>query len=140
MKPEKKALLIGYLTCFGIATAITLLVFWSKGFFNHSIGENVQILADGFFVSGILMTMFAGFLYVASEGALIGISYVLRNVVLAFMPMGRLKHEKYSQYRERKLSGRTESNNSYVLIVGLIFLLIGIIFTGIWYTNFYNIV
>ena len=140
MKPEKKALLIGYLTCFCIASAITLIVFSSKGFFNHSIGVNVQILADGFSVSGILMTLFAGFLYVASEGALIGISFVLRNVILAFIPMGRTKHEKYSQYRERKLSEIKESNNSYVLVVGLVFLLVGIIFTIIWYTNFYNIV
>lgn len=140
MKPEKKALLIGYITCFTIASMITLLVFWSKGFFNHSIGVNVQILADGFFVSGILMTMFAGFLYIGSEGALIGISFVLRNVVLAFIPMGRMRHEKYSQYRERKLAGKKESDNSYVLVVGLAFLLVGIILTVVWYTNFYNIV
>lgn len=138
MKPEKKVLLRNYIICFGIASAITLIVFGIKGFFTDNVGVNIQILSDGFFVSGIFLTLFAGFLYIGSEGALIGISYVLRNVILAFVPMGRTRHEKYSQYRERKLSERRESNNSCVLVIGLVFLLIGIIFSIIWQTYFYN--
>ena len=140
MKPEKKALLIGYLTCFGIASAITLIVFGVKGFFTDDIGVNIQILSDGFSVSGILMTLFAGFMYVSSEGALLGIGFVVRSVILTFIPMGRARHEKYSQYRERKLSERNAKPASpYVLVIGLVFLVTGIVFSVIWYTNFYNI-
>ena len=103
MKKENKALLIKYIICFAIASLITFIVFWIKGFFTHSVAVNVQILADGFFVSGILMTLFAGMMFVSGEGALIGIGFVIRSVILTFIPMGRAKHELYADYRERKL-------------------------------------
>ncbi len=139
MKQENKALLTKYIICFCIASLITVIVFWVKGFFTDSIAVNVQILSDGFSVSGVLMTLFAGMMFVSGEGALIGISFVLRNVALAFIPMGRKKHELYAQYRERKLSEMKKSGDHCILLTGLLFLLIGIIFTAIWYLNFYNI-
>lgn len=138
MKQETKATLIKYAVCFAIEAVIAFLVIWSKGFFTHSAAVNVQILSDAFFVSGILMTLFAGLLYVSSEGALIGISFVLRNVVLAFIPMGRAKHELYADYRARKLSQAKKHSNRHILVTGLIFLFIGILFTVIWYAVFYN--
>ena len=139
MKEETKVTLRNYAICVGVEILIAFLVIWSKGFFTHSIAVNIQILSDAFFVSGILMTLFAGLMYVSSEGALIGISFVLRNVVLAFIPMGRARHERYADYRERKLSEAKKRSNKYILVTGLIFLFIGIIFTAIWYTTFYNV-
>lgn len=138
MKQENKSLLTKYIVCFCVASLITVAVFWSKGFFTDSIAVNIQILSDGFFVSGILLTLFAGMMFISSEGALIGIGFVLRNVILAFVPMGRKKHELYAQYRERKLSEIKKSTDNCILFTGLFFLLIGTIFTIIWYTNFYN--
>lgn len=140
MKKENKALLAKYIACFAVASLITVAVFWSKGFFSHTVAVNIQILADGFFVSGILMTMFAGMMYISSEGALIGIGFVLRNVFLAFVPMGRLKHELYKDYRERKLREMKKPKDRCVLLTGLLFLFVGVVFNVIWYVNFYNIV
>ena len=88
MQQEKKSLLIKHITCFCVASLITVGVFALSGFFTDNIGANIQIIADGFFVSGILFLVFAGMMYISSEGALIGISFVLRNIVQAFMPMG----------------------------------------------------
>jgi hypothetical protein len=76
-----------------VASLIAVFVFWTKGFFVHSPAVNLQILSDGFFVSGILMTLFAGMLFVSREGALLGIGFVIRNVIQAFVPMGRRNHE-----------------------------------------------
>ena len=140
MKKENKALLSKYITCFAVASLITVAVFWSKGFFSHSVGVNIQILADGFFVSGILMTMLAGMLFVSSEGALIGIGFVLRNVILSFIPMGRKKHELYADYRERKLKEMKKSQDRCILVIGLAFLFVGVVFNIIWYVKFYNVV
>ena len=140
MKKDNKALLLKYITCFAIASLIAIDVFWSKGFFGHSTAVNIQILADGFFVSGILLTLFAGMMFVSREGALIGISFVMRNVVLAFIPMGRKKHEVYRDYRERKLKELKKTNDKSILVTGLFFLMIGIVFTVIWYKNYYNVV
>ena len=100
---------------------------------------NIQILSDGFFVSGILLTLFAAMMYVSGEGALIGIGFVLRNVILTFIPMGRKHHELYAQYRERKLAEKKASaGDNCILVTGLFFLTIGVILSLIWYANFYT--
>ncbi|MBR2848247.1 MAG: DUF3899 domain-containing protein [Clostridia bacterium] len=138
MKQESKVTLTKYAICFGIEALIAFLVIWSKGFFTESTAVNIQILSDAFFVSGVLMTLFAGMLYVSSEGALIGIGFVLRNVALAFVPMGRAKHELYADYRARKLSEAKKRNNSCILVTGLFFLVLGTVFALIWYVKFYN--
>ena len=121
-----------------MASAIAFSVIWIKGFFTDSTAVNVQILADAFFVSGLLLTLFAGMLFVSGEGALLGIGFVLRNVILAFIPMGRAKHEVYADYRERKLSQARGRKKSVVLIVGLLFLAVGLVLNAVWYVNFYN--
>ncbi|MBR7185855.1 MAG: DUF3899 domain-containing protein [Clostridia bacterium] len=138
MKEETKVTLTKYAICFGVEAIIAFFVIWSKGFFTQSAAVNIQILADAFFVSGVLMSLFAGMLYVSGEGALIGIGFVLRNVVLAFLPMGRARHELYADYRERKLSEAKKRSNSCILVTGLIFLAIGIILTVIWDAKFYH--
>ena len=138
MKQENKQRLIKYLVCFTVASLITLAVFWIKGFFTDSIAVNIQILSDGFSVSGLLLTLFAGMLFISSEGALVGIAFVLRNAVLTFIPMGRKMHESYAQYRERKIGGIKKQGDHCILFTGLFFLLIGVLFTVIWYVRFYQ--
>ena len=126
-----------YGICIGIELLIAFLVIWSKGFFAHELAVNIQILADAFFVSGVLMTLFAGMIYVSGEGALIGIGFVMRNVFLAFIPMGRARHETYANYRARKLGTAKKNSNRYALVTGLIFLFIGTVLTVIWAAAFY---
>ena len=138
LEQETKTALKKYAIGFGVAVLIAFLVIWSDGFFAHSAAVNLQITADAFFVSGVLMSLFAGLLFVSGEGALIGISYVLRNVVLTFIPMGRAKHERYADYRARKLGQAKKHSLRYILIPGLSFLLIGIILTAVWSTLYYQ--
>ena len=138
MEKETRNKIIKYAVCFGIELLIGFLVIWSKGFFTHSPAVNLQILADAFFVAGILMTLFAGLLFISGEGGFIGIGFVLRNVVLAFLPMGRLKHEKYADYRARKLSEGKKADNGCILITGLLFLVTGIILTVVWAAKYYQ--
>ena len=139
MKQENKALLIKYIICFVIASLITVGVFWIRDFFTDDIGVNIQILSDGFFVSGILLLMFAGMMFISDRGALIGIGFVMRSVVQFFLPMGRKKHEFYGKYRERVLAEKKAkaAKDLSALLVGLLFLTVGIIFNVIFYVNFY---
>lgn len=139
MKQETKSLLIKYIVCFCVASLITFIVFCIKGFFTESTAVNIQILSDGFSIAGLILTLFAGMMYVSGEGALIGIGFVMRNVVLAFIPMGRKRHETYKQYRERKLGTVKKSSDKCLLFTGLLFLLIGVAFTIIWYVKFYKV-
>ena len=138
MKEQTKVTLRNYGICVAIEVLIAFLVIWSKGFFTDSATVNIQILSDAFFVSGILMTLYAALLYVSSEGALLGIGFILRNIVLAFVPMGRARHEKYADYRARKLGSSKKHSDSHVLVTGLVFLFIGIVLTLIWSKLFYN--
>ena len=142
MQQEKKSLLIKYGICFGVASLITVLVFWIRGFFTDNVGVNIQILSDGFFVSSVLLLAFAGMMFISGEGALIGIGFVLRSVAQIFIPMGRKNHEFYGQYRERVLAekkAKKQEGDHCIFVVGLVFLTISIVFTAIWYFNFYNI-
>ena len=139
MKQETKTTFRNYAICVAVELVIAFLVIWSKGFFAHSGAVNLQIAADAFFVAGILMTLFAGLMYVSGEGALVGVQYVLRNAILIFFPMGRARIEPYRDYRERKMAALKDKQNSSVLITGLIFLSIGLVLTFIWYKRFYQI-
>ena len=139
MEQGNKKLLIKYLICFGVASLLTLAVFWIKGFFTDSLSVNLQILSDGFVISGLLLVSFAGLLYINGEGGLIGVSFIFRNILLAIIPMGRMKHEVYAKYYERKMETLKKSREAAALVVGLIFLAIGIVFTVIWYVKFYQV-
>jgi hypothetical protein len=133
VEQEKKSLFIKYIVCFVIASLIAVLVFWQQGFFTDRLEVNIQILSDGFFVSGMVFLMVSGMLFVSGEGALIGISFVMRNIILTFIPMGRKHQETYKQYRERKIGKVKKSNELCILFTGLFFLLIGAIFSIIYY-------
>lgn len=138
MISEKKNLLLKYAVCIGVALLIAVAVFWSKGFFTDSAAVNIQILSDGFFVSGIVVSSVAGLLFVGGEGMFIGIGFVLRNVVLTFIPGGRKKHERYADYRARKLERLKKEGDHCILVTGLSFLALGVLFSVIWYANFYQ--
>ena len=139
MNEETKEKLRSYGICVGVALVIGFLVIWSKGFFTQSLSSNMIIWSDAFSVPGILLTLFAGLMYVSGEGALIGIGFVMRNVVLFFIPMGRKRQERYADYRERKLSKAQKRNNRPVLFSGLAFLFIGVLLNVIWSSMFYNV-
>ncbi len=140
MKQENVALLKKYIVCFCVAVLITVCTFWIEGFFTQDLARNIQVLGDGFTVSGGLLLLFAGMLFISGEGGLIGITYVLRYVVLTFVPMGRNRHELYRDYRERKRKEAKKHGDHVLVTVGAVFFLIGVIFTVIWYTNFYHAV
>ena len=135
---QNKALLTKYGACFGVASFVTFCVFWIKGFFTDSLSVNIQILSDGFSISGMIFLSLAGMLYVSGEGGLIGIGYVLKSVAQIFIPMGRRHHERYADYRERKLGKEKAKGEHCLLVTGLVFFAVGIIMTVIWYTGFYN--
>ena len=127
-----------YGICIAVEAVLMFLVIWSKGFFAHTAAVNLQIVADAFFVAGILMTLFAGLMYVSGEGALVGVQYILRNAVLVFFPMGRARIEPYRDYRERKMEAIKRHNNACIIVTGLVFLFIGLVLTFIWYKKFYQ--
>ena len=139
MKQENKALLIKYLISIAVASVIAVAVFAMQGFFTDDVGVNMQILADGFCVSGGLLSMYAGLLFASRQGALLGLTFALRYTVLTFIPGGRAKQELYKDYRERTMAEMKKSTELHVFLTGIVFLAAGIVFTVIWYVKFYHI-
>ena len=138
MNKDTRNTIIKYAVCFVIEILIGFLVIWSKGFFTDRPSVNLQILADAFVVPGLLMTLLAGLLLVSNEGGLLGLGFILRNVVLAFIPMGRAKHEVYRDYRERKLNKPKSTVGKCIFLSGLLFLVIGVVLTIIWFVKYYD--
>lgn len=132
VKKETKALLIKYAACFGVGALISFIVFIVEGFFTNDAARNIQILSDGFIVSGIVLTFGAGLVYISDSGLLVGVGFTMRNAFLSFVPMGRAKMETFEKYRERTLKNKKKTEVLYILIVGVSFLLLGIIFSIIW--------
>ncbi len=134
MEKEKKALLIRYIVCFCVASALVLGVFAIKGFFTDNAKQNMQLLHDAFFASGALLMLFSAMLFLSAEGALLGLTYVFGRAIKAlFIPFGRRDQESYAQYRERKLGGKKGDAGGAVFWTGLLFVAISVVFLIIWY-------
>ena len=134
MEKEKKALLIRYIVSFCVASGLVLIVFTLKGFFTDNAKQNIQLLHDAFFASGALLMLFSAMLYLSSEGALLGISYVFGKAIKAvFIPFGRKDQETYAQYRERKLGNKKNVAGGTIFLVGLLFVIVSVVFLIIWY-------
>ena len=138
MKKETKALLTKYAICFGVAALIAFIVFFVEGFFTNDAAHNIQVLSDGFIVSGIILTFATALIYISDTGALVGVGFTMRNAFLTFVPMGRAKMETFAKYRERVLSKKKQNNVLHILIVGVSFLFLGIVFSIIWTCLFLN--
>ena len=136
MKQEIKALLTRYGICFGVASLIAFVIFWINGFFTDSAAVNLQIVADGLSIAGLLFLLFAGMMYISGEGGLLGIGYVMQCVVQAFIPMGRKNHESYAKYRERKLGRLRKPGDNCIFVTGLVFFVAGVILLMIYNKKF----
>ena len=134
MEEEKKSLLIRYIVCFCVGVGLVLAIFSIKGFSADDAKYNIQLLHDAFFSSGALLMLFSAMLYLSSEGALLGLTYVFGRALKAvFIPFGRKDEESYADYRERKLGGKKGDTGGAIFWTGLFFVIISVVFLIIWY-------
>ena len=138
MNPERKTTIIKYCVSFAVASLISFLVFWYKGFFDHSLAVNLQILSDGFYTAGIIFLSLAGLMFISGEGALIGIGFVCNSILQFFLPMGRKYHESFADYRARKIGKVKKLGEYHLLVTGLVFFIAAVTITIIWSQKFYK--
>lgn len=131
---NKKSLLIKYGICLGVAMAIVIFVCAINGFFSDDLSKNLRVLSDATFTASALFTMLYGLMFISSEGGFLGIGFTLGRAARAlFVPGGRRDTETYAEYCERKTNAAKKTKDKCVLLTGLLFLLISIIFTVIWH-------
>ena len=132
MSGDKKSTLIKYLICFCVAVALTFVALLIQGFFKETLKENMHVLHNAFFASGALMMLFSGLLFVADEGAFLGVGYALGRAAKALLPFLGKDHETYAEYRERKSGKKSKFGKLAIFLTGLLFLLVSLIFLWIW--------
>ena len=136
MEKETKSTLIKYLVCLCVAIAMTFVVLLIQGLFTQK-GLDAQavmkIFHNAFFTTGALLMLFSGLLYVAGEGAFLGIGYAMGRAVKALLPFLGRGDETYAEYRERKTGKKQSGNKLCILLVGAGFFLISLIFLIVYY-------
>lgn len=135
---SKKRILVNYIICFAIGFLFVFIVLANRDIiFLSNIKDIYQALCDAFCVPGVILMLFGLLFRIAGEGTFDGLGYAFKRTVEALLPFYRKKGapEKYSEYKERKNSGRTHKFSlMYVVVTGLVFFVISLIFLALYYS------
>lgn len=118
-----------------IGIIITVGLLFSFNFFSGdlSLEEGIKALADSFTVTGVLFLAFGALIYVSTQGMFDGLSYVGMYAVRTLIPgMRKNSPQKYGDYKLAKEEKRMKGYG-YILFIGIGFLVIGIIFTVLFF-------
>ena len=94
--------------------------------------EIARNLSDACLIPGMLTLMFGLLFWVASEGALDGVKYVVSFVPKMLIPGKHKRIEKYGDYVQRQ-RGNRKGGFGYLCIVGAAFVALAAIFWGLFY-------
>jgi len=121
-----------YLITITIGLIMTLLILFSKGIFDtHNSKDVIHILSDAFIVPGVVITGIGLLVFATNEGVFDIIVYGVGQFIKMFSanPTKR-KYKDFNEYREVKRS--TKISFGYIIIVGIVFLAVALIFSIIW--------
>lgn len=130
-KPAVWKNIVKYASCAAFTALLALAYLLPRDFTAQVISEKYRYLCDAFSIPGLLMILFGALLWVANEGAFLGISYCLRMAVFALIP-GKRKdaYEKYGDYVERKSQKKVHGfgflflSGAIVMAVAAVFLIL----------------
>lgn len=129
---------IKYGIAFLCGALITILLLF---YFDPAKAENntqlFKILCDAFSVPGLLL-IFAGLIvWLSGEGAFTGFGYLARYLRRSMIPGGRTKypHETYYDYIQERKEKDKKHSFLFLIIVGGVFLLTGIVFLILYYKS-----
>ena len=124
---------------YGITTLVvslcSLLIMFTQGLFKATDSQTImKILTDAFFAPGIIAVCF-GLLIVASNG---GTFYIFSYGISSFMNLfkkdrSKMRYKTYYDYKEAMKD--QQKPYGFILIVGLAFIAISMIFMIIWLNN-----
>lgn len=129
-----KKIIIKYGISLVVGAALVLLFLDLNGFYvAETILEKYKLLADAFTIPGVVFIMVAALVWVSTTGFFDILSYALGRAFRALVPGGAARSpESYHDYKEKKAEARF-SGYSFILYTGIIFLVIGIVFTVLFF-------
>ena len=124
---------------YGITTAIlavcSLLIMVSKDLFiQTNLKEIYKILTDSFFVPGVVAVFFVLLIVASNEGTFYIFSYGMKSFLNLFKKdRSKMHYKTYYDYKEAMKDEKKPYG--FILIVGLVFFAISMVFMAIWLKN-----
>lgn len=122
-----------YLITAAFGAVLAFIVLLIKDVFHLSQTVDVmKALCDGFFVSGVLIACFGGLVFASNGGVFDMITYGVKNLFWLFKknPADR-KYKDFYEYREAMKEKKR--SYGYMVIVGLAYIAVSLIFLALYY-------
>lgn len=141
-KASKSAVIKRYLIAIVISIGMLAVVLYSKGLFGkydatkNTVDVNVtawvfHILCDSFSITGVICCCIAGLFFCSNKGAYDGLFFGVRQAIgVMFKDPHKFKYKDLYEYKQAKAKKRVEFK--YILWIGLVYLLAGIIFLVVY--------
>ena len=95
-----------------------------------------KILCNAFFISGILLLGVGILVFISKEGMFDGMSYYAGRFMMLFSRNYDEKRKTALSYYEYKQAKNRETGGGFILITGLVFLAIAVVFLVLFYYYF----
>ena len=133
MEKEKNRGWVKYLATAAIGLAVALGLMASGGLFAGvlSTAGAMMVLSDAFFVPGTVLTGVGLLVFIAGEGGFDIFAYsvkLLKDVCFH----NKWERESFHDYKRRK-ADQGKARIDFILVVGVVFLVIAAVFTGLFY-------
>lgn len=124
-----------YVITFLVAGGLVFAVLGINSFFQggYDKAQMYRKLADAFSVPGLLFILFGLMAFVAQKGAFTGLGYALRHLGRMLFPFLIKKDITYAEYIENKEQRKTVSMILCFLLIGAVYLIVGVIFIFLFY-------
>ncbi len=136
MSKKVKARLLKYGITIGIGLLMAYAYVATRDLGSLELVDKYRVLCDAFTIPGVIMVMAGAIVWVANEGALDGLGYILTNGLAMLIPGKSGGTERYADYVERKRKNRVKGYG-FLFICGAIFLVVTFVFMALFY-SIYN--
>lgn len=122
---------VKYLITIGVGLLFTFFVLQMRDLWSQTqTKEIIKALSDGFSVTGILLVCFGALCFCSAQGAFYGFSYMFHILFVTHNWSTKTKFKDRKSYADYVAEKKENAKPAplYILLVGLGFLLIGIIF------------
>lgn len=120
-----------YIISIGVGLALTFGIALLRGLANEAETiEIMKILCDSFFVSGVLLACTGMLIFSSNLGTFDMFVYGMTSFIDYFRKKSERKYETFYDYRVSR--EKKKSSFAYLLIVGICFILVSLIFLGIY--------
>lgn len=120
----------------GISLVLAVLMMLARGVLSaETTADRILAVCDGFSIVGVLEVCFGLLLWVAGEGFFDSITYAAKSAAHMLIPgRARQSHKTFYDYKQEKAEKRmNRSAAGVVLRSGIVLLVLGVVFTVIWY-------